>query len=730
MPDNKPVPVPVQLALKALEILAAEDAALAEESRKKLPGFALRLAAAGEEVTVDGLLASARAKEIDRVPEPQQRTKTYEEIVAQLTAVVPAEERTYEGIADLNYAAHNGRLDKVKYLTEKFRSNNMDYFDDALILAAKAGHLDIVKHLVEDCRLNVHSQKVAFRVASYGHLEVLKYFMEDCGVNHRVMPSFMDDLLQAAAGKGQLDIVKYLMKTHNNFSLNAFANAAKGHLDVVKYFVEEAGLPEKHKAHMLMTATRSAAKAGQLDIVKYLVEERGAEFSPVNYYKSAISAAMHEGQLHIVRYFVEKHGFTFSNNNATRALRDMMSGEEVWSSIAPWKLSAAKYLITEWGANCNGHPFPIVPEKVQVQIRNYLTICEIWQRVAHCEPPNALYTNDPAYFKSKAYESVYGMLKREGHASHLVYPMAFQAAGLFGTEDRVLQYLEKWGKADKQPLHEIIQMINLPAKKMPEMDLKAWGDAVLKCGPSMANLVKFADRLPVPEKSDDGKTWSMRKTRERVAEFVYERAKENPVLAAICMEHGVKENAFNEALEISAKPPAVKNIPDITIEGTQFDLPGATFKRLAANDVRGLFLGEMTDCCQSIGGAGAKCAKHGFISENSGFYVVENAKGRVVGQTWAWRGEKGELVFDSLETLGKNVSSGQWQKLAEAFKGALDKKPGDITAFHIGTGGATPTQLIDAFNSAAKPVKPLGYDGYRDSHKQVVVWSAGRRTKP
>ena len=185
------------------------------------------------------------------------------------------------------------------------------------------------------------------------------------------------------------------------------------------------------------------------------------------------------------------------------------------------------------------------------------------------------------------------------------------------------------------------------------------------------------------------------------------------------MGAAVKSSTNSNAIE---EKTAVKNIPDITIEGERFGLPGATFHRLASDDIRGLFLGELTDCCQSIGGAGADCADYGFTSENSGFYVVENAKGRVIAQTWAWRGKRGELVFDSLETLGQNVRPPQWQKLTEVFSRTLAQNPGDVTAFHIGTGGATPESFASAFNAAAKPARPIKYNAYRDSKQQVVVW--------
>jgi hypothetical protein len=240
--------------------------------------------------------------------------------------------------------------------------------------------------------------------------------------------------------------------------------------------------------------------------------------------------------------------------------------------------------------------------------------------------------------------------------------------------------------------------------------------------------VKFADKLPEPLKSDDGRTWSMLKTRNAVAQFAYERANENLELAALCLEYAVDEYNFNKALELTKEPVPEKNIPEVTVDGADFGMPGATFRRLEPGDVRGLFLGEITDCCQSIGGQGEQCARNGFTSEDSGFYVVENSRGKIVGETWAWRGRDGELVFDSLETLGRNVTHKQWRKLAEEFAQALTEKPeNDVTALHIGTGGATSRKLVRKFSAAASPAEPRdGYQAYRDSRQQVVIWHTPR----
>src|ERR1019366_463519 len=122
--------------------------------------------------------------------------------------------------------------------------------------------------------------------------------------------------------------------------------------------------------------------------------------------------------------------------------------------------------------------------------------------------------------------------------------------------------------------------------------------------------------------------------------------------------------------------------------------PGARWRRLAPHDTKGLLLGEYTGCCQSVGGVGAACAQHGYQSPDGGFYVVENAKGEIVGQSWAWRGTKGELVLDSLETLGKHVSTTAWKNIVAAFAAKLAESPeNNVTSLHIGQGGGTPKNM-------------------------------------
>jgi hypothetical protein len=191
------------------------------------------------------------------------------------------------------------------------------------------------------------------------------------------------------------------------------------------------------------------------------------------------------------------------------------------------------------------------------------------------------------------------------------------------------------------------------------------------------------------------------------------------------MEHKTDEHTFEKALDIVKKgPPAEKHIPEIDIPGAEFGMPGARFRLLPKDDIRALFFGQMTDCCQHVGGAGAACAEHSYASPDGGLYVVEDRKGRIIAGAWAWRGQEGELCLDSLECLRGRMDHVQWQNiLSKMLRIMRDDPKSDVTALTVGTGGATPEKISTAFLRAATPAVPRDMNGYRDSHSQVVIWS-------
>lgn len=79
------------------------------------------------------------------------------------------------------------------------------------------------------------------------------------------------------------------------------------------------------------------------------------------------------------------------------------------------------------------------------------------------------------------------------------------------------------------------------------------------------------------------------------------------------------------------------------------DKDGITYELLSKNDLRGAILGNITNCCQVIDGAGEECVEYGLIKPNSGF-ITFNYKNKIIGQAWVWYDEINKIVcLDNIE---------------------------------------------------------------------------------
>lgn len=658
--DNLPAPVQAARAVLATQGAVVADEEARKQWNKVLPNLALGLARAGQEVTED-ILTAHMAQGLDHCQGQLVALKQN----FNATAENKKPQRDYDSVRALlvqTVAATHPDVENQSIadrVNAAFaRVDGNAGFEFVLCHAARYGHLDIVQYVVENgVDIHTHNDQAVFSAAENGHLDIFKYLHEN-GADIRANK---DKALHSAVEKGHLHIVRYLFEQDQNwssaFDYCVFLAIKFGHIELLKCFQEQRTGIDKN----LASALSWAVELDQFEMLDYLCA----------------------------------NGVSLERINLER--REKV--QKAFAIMAQWK--------------------------------------EIHNRF-----PAGLYEVSPYYFRANAFDAVVMMLKKEGYTEKDAHIYAYHAAGLFGTESRVLDYLERWGMGDrlldpldlcdigenKQPLHDIIQNIRLPQEG--RFDVKAWGDAVLRHGPKMTRLVKFADRLPQPEKDSRG-GWSYTKTREVVAQFAYENAGADPDLAALCFEYDWDEDDFESAREAIAaykkkygdKLKPGNRIPAVTIDGAMFGKDGYKFYKLPDGDVRGLLLGEFTDCCQHMAGQGSECAEHGFLSEDSGFYVVADAANdnKIVAQSWAWRGTKGELVLDSLESLSGHFNVVGWKKLLDEFVAQVVANPdaADITAINVGTCGATPelSQL-----RVTEPAMPKGYNAYRDSHQQYRLW--------
>ena len=110
----------------------------------------------------------------------------------------------------------------------------------------------------------------------------------------------LSTVIVMAAGRGQLNIIKYLAEKGYDYDKEAaLMNASRnGHLNVVKYLVEHGANIHALNDHAL----RFASMNNYLDVVEYLVEN-GADIHAEEDY--AVQAAFQYGYMDVVEYLIE-----------------------------------------------------------------------------------------------------------------------------------------------------------------------------------------------------------------------------------------------------------------------------------------------------------------------------------------------------------------------------------------------------------------------------------------
>lgn len=146
--------------------------------------------------------------------------------------------------------------------------------------------------------------------------------------------------------------------------------------------------------------------------------------------------------------------------------------------------------------------------------------------------------------------------------------------------------------------------------------------------------------------------------------------------------------------------------------------------KLSRDDVRGLFLGHYTDCCQHPTGAGSSCAQHGAESPDGGFFVVER-HGKIIAMSWAWTAvvkERKILVFDNVEVLGSNYLD----EIEQMYRSISSKLIGRLCVSEVRVGISSYDDLSagERFQHCEYPVTTP--DGcYTDARKQALIAGEG-----
>jgi hypothetical protein len=87
----------------------------------------------------------------------------------------------------------------------------------------------------------------------------------------------------------------------------------------------------------------------------------------------------------------------------------------------------------------------------------------------------------------------------------------------------------------------------------------------------------------------------------------------------------------------------VCELPEIVAENDKF-----VMEKLAKNDVRNLYIGELTSCCQKLGGAGHAVCVESWTDSKSANYVFRQGS-TILGHMWVFKTACGGYMIDSIE---------------------------------------------------------------------------------
>lgn len=339
----------------------------------------------------------------------------------------------------------------------------------------------------------------------------------------------------------------------------------------------------------------------------------------------------------------------------------------------------------------------------------------------------------PFLFKKEAYYEILDIIVKEDMSTFEydemrnnipeLAPYAYSVAAIFQTKDKFLEYVDRHGKPTATPFLDCAKDILITSDQYVDFDYRvrvnyaSWRDALMQIGPKFAKFLPHIVLLETPVRNDQGTRWSYEKTKKAIAPKIFAAREGMQDLAEIFFEYKIDPTLFNKVSNNVLLVRAAKKvdlIPDIEIDGDEFELKGARFYKLPIGDVRGLFLGLYTDNCQSITSNGALAAYHGFMSSYGGFYVVEKDN-QILGMSWAWLSEDGQLVFDSLEQLGSRVSSDQWQLILDKFGDKIDQYNDAIQEMHIDLSG------VMEYEVAKTSMKRTSLNGQEDVKKKTQI---------
>lgn len=200
----------------------------------------------------------------------------------------------------------------------------------------------------------------------------------------------------------------------------------------------------------------------------------------------------------------------------------------------------------------------------------------------------------------------------------------------------------------------------------------------------------------------------------KLKSYVYPKAKSKD-FAIESAKYGISKDAYNNYENRYLAAQALNDFhPEVKISKE-----GYTGQFLRRSDVRGVYLGNYTNCCQHPNGVGKACAWYGLENPNSGFFVVTDKQGEILAQSWVWSTQEG-ICFDNVEAKGLGVRGALVGSIYKEAANQLSQQYQWVT-MGLGLGDLYCVSDISMKDLSHTLSLPTDYSGYSDAAKQSVL---------
>jgi len=306
------------------------------------------------------------------------------------------------------------------------------------------------------------------------------------------------------------------------------------------------------------------------------------------------------------------------------------------------------------------------------------------------------------------------------------------------------------------PFHNsLLVKLELPhAEKI--RDREGWLKFIEKNGVSSFEYLNMADKIEkkISEQSFPRKHRAPKDMEEAIKTAAlcrYQYSHYDPDFAALCHKYKVSEARFDQCLIYLYKSEeprwpkkSTDSIPSIQIKGHD-DAEGYYWVKLPVTDKRALILGDITDCCQSIGGESEQCVKDAVSLGNNGLYVLLKKRGKkqdmpvinshgeinydnfqIIGQSYVWKSKMGNLCLDSIECMKDSIPEAALQNITTELANSVMQENSDIHYMTVGRGGKTPHDLFQKTEVTEQMLEGFSYG---DARQQYCIASSSSLTE-